>query len=504
MVDGEECRGQFHQYMDELSFDEEARRQQIDKIAKNLLGEDSYQFMDSAQRPYSYDNIIFYADDGVYAWILIILGLEMVRFLLRTDNSISYFKRKRDEYKALSIPLAVQTICIYFLYQINEAMDDKKNYRLQIVNEYGQIREFLGGMMSMGLIWLYREYRWVNYFLSGSGSSTTDIKVTKRQESRLPPKVSDLENRITKVTTEKRNIVNATMVLIESMRSILDESNNLRIPITIPINEMRNEELILTNMKKLKQNVKKVCEATTGLVLANESGNPKNIVDENNLLKEANQNLKKELKATQREAKVTQKELKQKNQKVQSEVKELENNLACYNQHNSLLESELKNLKNGNRELSNRIKASTKAFNDLKFEHQQSLGRITAFGARLTSLEVENNELKVTLDKANAKLRSIKVDQSMASTKARIDALENSIRMLESENSRLREANECSICCEEVKPESNKKWEAFVPCGHRFCSKCSRNICSGLNGHNQRICPNCRTTVEKILTVYDT
>ena len=192
MVDGEECRGQFHQYMDELSFDEEARRQQIDKIAKNLLGEDSYQFMDSAQRPYSYDNIIFHADDGVYAWILIILGLEMMRFLLRTDNSISYFKRKRDEYKALSIPLAVQTICIYFLYQINEAMDDKKNYRLQIVNEYGQIREFLGGMMSMGLIWLYREYRWVNYFLTVSGSSTADIKVTKRQESR--PRIGKIVN----------------------------------------------------------------------------------------------------------------------------------------------------------------------------------------------------------------------------------------------------------------------------------------------------------------------
>merc|ERR1712131_342022 len=139
-------------------------------------------------------------------------------------------------------------------------------------------------------------------------------------------------------------------------------------------------------MKKLKQNVKKVCEATTGLVLANESGNPKNIVDENNLLKEANQNLKKELKATQREAKTTQKELKQKNQKVQSEVKELENNVACYNQHNSLLESELKSLKNGNRELSNRIKASTKAFNDLKYENQQRDRAITAFAHRLASL----------------------------------------------------------------------------------------------------------------------
>ena len=479
--------------------DDSAIKNAVDGV---LSGRDYENFMNTAQTPYSYDNIIFMADDALYAVILLIVLLEISRYLIRKDNSSLYFKRKLDEYKALAIPLIAQTFCIYFLYLMNESMDDKENYKLQIVNKYGQARDFLGGMMTMGSLWLFREYRWVNYIQNQFGSH--QVAHVKRQESRLPPKISDLENRISKVTAEKRNIVNSMMALIESMRSILDESKNLRVPITIPINEIRNEEILLTNMKKLKQNLKKICEITTGIIVANETGNPKNIVHENNSLKEANQNLKKELKAIQKESKTAQKELKEKNQKARSEVKELENDLACYNQHNSLLEKELGTLKTANRKLSDRIKASTKALDDLKSEHQQSLGRITAFGTRLACLEGENFELKTMLTNTQTKLTSIKVDESVVTTKARLDGLESANKILEKENSRLREENECSICCEELKRESNKKWEAFVPCGHRFCSTCSRNICSGLNGHNQRVCPNCRTDVKQILTLYDT
>ena len=505
MDGGEECLGQFDQYARELTMDEVTREQEIKNAIEGVLGPqgDYGDFINSAQRPYSYDDIIFYADDALCAMIWLIVLLEISRYLIRKDNSSLYFKRKRDEYKALAFPLIIQAVCIYYLYQMNESMDDKRNYKLQIVNTYGQIRDFFGGMMTMGSVWLFREYRWVNYTQSKSWSQP-QVTYIKRQESRLPPKISDLENRITKVTAEKRNMINSMMALIESMRSILDESKNLRIPITIPINEIRNEEILLTNMKKLKQNLKKICEITTGIIVANETGNPKNIVHENNSLKEANQNLKKELKAIQKESKTAQKELKEKNQKARSEVKELENNLACYNQHNSLLEKELGTLKTANRKLSDRIKAATKAFDDLKSEHQQSLGRITAFGTRLACLEGENLELKTMLTNTQTKLTSIKVNESVVTTKARLDGLESANKILEKENSRLREENECSICCEELKRESNKKWEAFVPCGHRFCSTCSRNICSSLSGHNQRVCPNCRTDVKQILTLYDT
>ena len=464
-----------------------------------------------AQQPFSsYDNIIYFAEEALCSLLWTIFLIELVRFIISKDKSISYFKKKFKEYKALSIPLVSEAFLIYWLFELNEDMDDKRLYKLRIINVSGQLRDILMGAMPMGLIWLYREYRWVNFTLSESQSEkppqSPEAKrsnpFVKSQPKNLA-KIADLENRISEVTAEKRSIIKSMMGMIESMRSMLDESNNLQIPITIPINDLRNEQLILTNMKKLKQNIKKICETTSGLLIVRENGNAKNIIEENNLFKEANQNLKKELKAAQKECKAFQKELKQKNHKAQSALKELENNLACYNQQNSFLEKELKNLKKENRDLSNRIKASTKAFNDLKCENQQSFGRITAFGVRLASLEGENSELKTKLDKAQLKLKSIRVDQSMASTKSRIDALEHANRTLELENSSLREENECPICCEEVRRESDKKWEAFVPCGHRFCSTCARNICSGQNGHNQRVCPNCRTDIEQILTVYD-
>ena len=459
-------------------------------MAKQLLSDlESKNLFETAQKPFtSHDNIIYFADEAIYSLLWTIFLIELVRFLRSKDKSISYFKKKYVEYKALSFPLVSEAILIYFLFELNEDMDDKRLYRLRIVNTSGKLRDVLMGAMPMGLIWLYREYRWVN---------CTQLETEKPPQSpdakrsnpfvKSQPKIANLENRISEVTAEKRSIIKSMMGMIESMRSMLDESNNLRIPITIPINDIRNEQLILTNMKKLKQNIKKICDTTSGLLVVAENGSSKNIIDENNLLKESNQNLKKELKAAQKESKALQKDLKQKNQKAQSELKELENNLACYNQHNSLLESELKNLKKENRDLSNRIKASTKAFDDLKCQNQHSFGRITAFGARLASLEGENSELKTKLDKAQSKL----------------DALEHANRTLELENSSLREENECSICCEEVRRESDKKWEAFVPCGHRFCSTCARNICSGQNGHNQRVCPNCRTDIEQILTVYD-
>ena len=475
---------------------------------KQLLSDmESSNLFSTAQKPFSgHDNIIYFAEEAIYSLLWTIFLIELVRFLKSKDKSISYFKKKYIEYKALSIPLVTVAIVIYFLFELNEDMDDKRLYRLRIVNTSGQLRDVLLGAMPMGLIWLYREYRWVNCTQSENQPEKPPQSPDAKRSNpfvKSQPKIANLENRISEVTAEKRSIIKSMMGMIESMRSMLDESNNLRIPITIPINDLRNEQLILTNMKKLKQNIKKICETTSGLLIVTDNGNPKNIIEENNLLKETNQNLKKDLKTAQKESKALQKELKQKNQKAQSELKELENNLACYNQHNSLLENELKSLKKENRDLSNRIKASTKAFADLKCENQQSFGRITAFGARLASLEGENSELKTKLDKAQSKLKTVRVEQSMASTKSRIDALEHANRTLELENSSLREENECSICCEEVKRESDKKWEAFVPCGHRFCSTCARNICSGQNGHNQRVCPNCRTDIEQILTVYD-
>ena len=416
------------------------------------------------------------------------MTLEMsLKTHLSKDKSKLYWYKKFYEYKALSIPLMIQTALSYLMFDANERMDDRDNFHLLIANGWGPFRDTVNGMMIMGFLWLFREYRWVIFCQSNeiNGYSPQSSFVKRSQSSKISPKISDLENQLSKVTAEKRSIIKSMMVLIESMRSILDESKNLRIPITIPINDFRNETMILPNMKKLKQNLKKVCE----LLIDNE--NSKNIKNETHLLKEANQNLKKELsnlkKTSQKEIKIAQKELKLNQQKSQTEIN-------AHKQQNFYMENELKALKKKNEELSEQIMTSTRTIEDLTCEKQQSSGRITSFGARITNLEKENVELKSKLKRA----------QLIITKESQIDVLENANKTLELENSRLREENECSICCEEVNRTSNIKWEAFVPCGHRFCSKCARNICSGQNGHNQRVCPNCRTDIERILPVYHT
>ena len=410
------------------------------------------------------------------------------------DKSKFYWKIKLYEYKALLIPLIIQTAILYFMFDLNEQMDNFENYNLAIMNVDGPLRDRAAGMMIMGFVWLFREYRWVNLCQSRNIHGYLPQSSFGNASLKHQPKISDLENQISKVTTEKRSIIKSMMVLIESMRSILDESKNLRIPITIPINDFRNEEMILTIMKKLKQNIKKVCEQKSG---DSEIDNSKNLIDEKNLLKEANQNLKKDLKAAQKEAKMAKR-------RAQCEVNALNNDLACHNQQSIFMENELKDLKKKNKELSERIQTSTRTVEDLKHQNQQSCVRIKSFGVRLAGLENENVELKSKLEKAQSKLKSVKVDETVTDRKSQIDILENANKTLQLENSRLREENECSICCEEVTRASELKWEAFVPCGHRYCSACARNICSGKNGHNQRVCPNCRREIERIQTVYDT
>ena len=342
------------------------------------------------------------------------------------------------------------------------------------------------GMVIMAVVWLYREYNFFIYYKS-VGNLLSYLPQPGKSSTKINTLVLDVTNQLSKVTAEKRRIIKSMMVLIENMRSMLEESNNLLIPFVIPLNDSRNEEMILANMKKLKQNIKKVCEKTSKLSVVTDNENSQSIMDELNLLKEANQNLKRQLQASQKETKIAQK-------KAQSEINVLNNDLARHKQQNIYVENELKDLKKKNRDISERISASTRTIEDLKCKKQQLSGRIMSFRTKITNLDCENGKLKLRLEKS----------KSIITKESNIAFLENANKTLEMEILRLREENECSICCEEVNRASDFKWEAFIPCGHRFCSKCARDICSGKAGHNQRICPNCRTDVQRILTVYDT
>ena len=100
---------------------------------------ESKNLFETAQKPFtSHDNIIYFAEEAIYSLLWTIFLIELVRFLKSKDKSISYFKKKLKEYKALSFPLVTEAILIYFLFELNEDMDDQRLYRLRIVNTSGQ------------------------------------------------------------------------------------------------------------------------------------------------------------------------------------------------------------------------------------------------------------------------------------------------------------------------------------------------------------------------------
>ena len=63
---------------------------------------------------------------------------------------------------------------------------------------------------------------------------------------------------------------------------------------------------------------------------------------------------------------------------------------------------------------------------------------------------------------------------------------------------------DCPICFEEISEE--RKWTAFLPCGHRTCSECADKISHLPRATNRRKCPNCRENINCSLVlegIYD-
>ena len=59
--------------------------------------------------------------------------------------------------------------------------------------------------------------------------------------------------------------------------------------------------------------------------------------------------------------------------------------------------------------------------------------------------------------------------------------------------------SECTICFEHV--NADRKWTAFVPCGHRICQPCSETISAPSRGRSQNTCPTCRKGIEQYLVL---
>lgn len=59
--------------------------------------------------------------------------------------------------------------------------------------------------------------------------------------------------------------------------------------------------------------------------------------------------------------------------------------------------------------------------------------------------------------------------------------------------------DECSICFETVSLE--RKWTAFIHCGHRTCAVCAQQISSLPRTTYLRKCPNCRENINNFLVL---
>ena len=94
--------------------------------------------------------------------------------------------------------------------------------------------------------------------------------------------------------------------------------------------------------------------------------------------------------------------------------------------------------------------------------------------SKISALKQQNEKLKA---KSQSKFKN---DQELDAKNRKIDKLEKT-------------KQECPICIEPI--SIDRKWTAFIPCGHRTCSECADKISSLPRSTNKRKCPNCRENI---------
>ena len=114
--------------------------------------------------------------------------------------------------------------------------------------------------------------------------------------------------------------------------------------------------------------------------------------------------------------------------------------------------------------------------------------------AKQASETLKDDISKISALKSELKLKN---DQKRDLIKQK-RAFEAQIRTLDAE---LKESkmDECPICFEPTSIE--RKWTAFLPCGHRTCSDCADKISTLPRNTNGRKCPNCRENINCFLVL---
>ena len=149
------------------------------------------------------------------------------------------------------------------------------------------------------------------------------------------------------------------------------------------------------------------------------------------------------------------------------------------------------------------IKANDEKVNEyeskIKFLERQNEGFKASAKQATEVLEKQRLEMsKITALESELKLKN---DQKQNLIQQKRD-FEAKIRTLDAELKEAKtdaSADECPICFEETSIE--RKWTAFLPCGHRTCSDCADKISALPRSTNRRKCPNCRENINCFLVL---
>ena len=117
-------------------------------------------------------------------------------------------------------------------------------------------------------------------------------------------------------------------------------------------------------------------------------------------------------------------------------------------------------------------------------------GEIMAKDSKILTLEEQNAKLK-----ASSKEVSKVLEQKQLEAKSQLKLKNDQKRELEEKIKKLEKPKqeECPICYEPISVD--RKWTAFIPCGHRTCSECADKISALPRSTNKRKCPNCRGNI---------
>ena len=111
-----------------------------------------------------------------------------------------------------------------------------------------------------------------------------------------------------------------------------------------------------------------------------------------------------------------------------------------------------------------------------------------------------NENLKRETSKENSQISTLQSELKMMNDHQR--ALEAKLKNLDDQLTKTK-VEECSICFEAVYVD--RKWTAFVPCGHRVCSECADKFSvprwPSTQHTNRQKCPHCRHNINCFLVL---